>query len=54
MRMLQKNIQIMCKISIQLLKSKNVEGYNLKIKHKLLIVFDDMIADMISKKKVIK
>ena len=54
MKILQQNIQIMCKISIKLLTSKNVEGYNLKIKHKLLIVFDDMIADMISKKKVIK
>ena len=30
---------------------KNIEEYNLKKKHKVLIVFDDMIADMISNKK---
>ena len=31
---------------------KNIEEYNLGKKHKLLIVFDEMIADMINNKKV--
>ena len=31
---------------------KNIEEYNLGKKHKVLIVFDDMIADMISNKKL--
>ena len=31
---------------------KNIEEYNLSKKRKILIVFDDMIADMISNKKV--
>ena len=30
---------------------KNIEEYNLNKKRKLLIVFDDMIADMFSNKK---
>ena len=30
---------------------KNIEEYNPDKKHKVLIVFDDMIADMISNKK---
>ena len=30
---------------------KNIEDYNLGKKHKMLIVFDDMIADMINNKK---
>ena len=30
---------------------KNIEEHNPKIKSKVLIVFDDMIADMISNKK---
>ena len=33
---------------------KNTEEYNLGNKHKVLIVFGDMIADMISKKKLIQ
>ena len=31
---------------------KNIEDYNLGKKHKILIVFDDMIADMINNKKL--
>ena len=30
---------------------QNIEGYNLNKKCKILIVFDDMIADMLSNKK---
>ena len=30
---------------------KNIEEYNLGKKHKILIVFDDVIADMINDKK---
>ena len=32
--------------------SKNIEDYNLGKKRKILIVFDDMIADMINNKKL--
>ena len=31
---------------------KNIEGYNLGRERKILIVFDDMIADMINNKKL--
>ena len=31
---------------------KNIEEYNLGKKHKILIVFDDMVADMINNKKL--
>ena len=31
---------------------KNIEEYNIGKKHKVLIVFDDMIADMINNKKL--
>ena len=31
---------------------KNISEYNLGKKHKVLIVFDDMIADMINNKKL--
>ena len=31
---------------------KNIEEYNSNKKHKILIVFDDMIADMLSNKKL--
>ena len=31
---------------------KNIEEYNPNQKHKILIVFDDMVADMISNKKL--
>ena len=31
---------------------KNTEDYNPGKKHKILIVFDDMIADMINNKKL--
>ena len=31
---------------------KNIEEYNLNKKRKILIVFDDMIADMLSNKKL--
>ena len=31
---------------------KNIEDYNLGKKRKILIVFDDMIADMINNKKL--
>ena len=31
---------------------KNIEEYNPNQKHKTLIVFDDMVADMISNKKL--
>ena len=31
---------------------KNIEDYNLGKKHKVLIIFDDMIADMINNKKL--
>ena len=30
---------------------KNIEGYNIDKKRKILIVFEDMIADMIHNKK---
>ena len=32
---------------------KNIEEYNLNKKHKTLIVFDDMIADMLSNKHIL-
>ena len=32
--------------------NKNIEGYNLRKKHKVLVVFDDMIADGINNKKL--
>ena len=31
---------------------KNIDEYNIDKEHKILIVFDDMIADMISNKKL--
>ena len=31
---------------------KNIEEYNPNKKHKILIVFDDMISDMLSNKKL--
>ena len=31
---------------------KNIEDYNLGREHKILIIFDDMIADMINNKKL--
>ena len=31
---------------------KNIEGYNLNIKRKILIVFGDVTADMLSNKKL--
>ena len=31
---------------------KNIEEYNPNQKHKILIVFDDMVADIISNKKL--
>ena len=31
---------------------KNIEEYNSNKKYKILIVFDDMIADMLSNKKL--
>ena len=31
---------------------ENIEEYNPNQKHKILIVFDDMVADMISNKKL--
>ena len=31
---------------------KNIEEYNLNKKHEILIVFDDLIADMLSNKKL--
>ena len=31
---------------------KNIEEYNPNQKHKILIIFDDMVADMISNKKL--
>ena len=33
---------------------KNIEGYNLGKKRKILIVFDDVIADMINMKNLIQ
>ena len=33
---------------------KSLEGYNLNKKHKMLNVFDDMIADIFSNKKLIQ
>ena len=33
---------------------KIIEEYNLGKKHKILIVFDDMIADMVHKKNLIE
>ena len=41
------NIQIICKMS-----TKDIEDYNAGKKRKVLIVFDDMIADMINDKKL--
>ena len=32
---------------------KNIEEYNLNKKHKTLIAFDDMIADMLSNKHIL-
>ena len=32
---------------------KNIEEYNIGTKHKILMVFDDIIADMIKNKKLI-
>ena len=31
---------------------KNIEEYNPNKKHKILVVFDDMIADMLNNKKL--
>ena len=31
---------------------KNIDEYNVDKEHKILIVFDDMIADMINNKKI--
>ena len=31
---------------------KNIEGYNMGKKREILILFDDMIADMINNKKI--
>ena len=31
---------------------KNIEGYNPNKKHKILFVFDDIIADMLSNKNL--
>ena len=31
---------------------KNIDEYNVDKEHKMLIVFDDMIADMINNKKI--
>ena len=31
---------------------KNIDNYNLNKENKILIVFDDMVADMISNKKL--
>ena len=31
---------------------KNIDGYNIDKEHKILIVFDDMIVDMINNKKL--
>ena len=39
------NTQIICKMFI-----KNIEEYNLVKKQKILIVFDDMIADITNNK----
>ena len=33
---------------------KNIENYNSNKKRKILLVFDDMIADMLSKKNLIQ
>ena len=33
---------------------KNIEDYNPNKKHKILIVFDDMIADVVSNKNVVQ
>ena len=33
---------------------ENIEGYNLNKKRKILVVFDDMIANMFSNKKLNK
>ena len=30
---------------------KSIEGYKRNKKHRILIIFDDMIADMLSRKK---
>ena len=40
------NIQIICRMSIKILKNTT------QIENKVLLVFDDMIADMISNKKI--
>ena len=40
---------MICKISI-----KNIDDYNPRKKCKVLIVFDDMIADMINNNKLLK
>ena len=40
------NAQMICIIY------KNIEEYNIKKKHKVLIVFDDMIGGMINNKKL--
>ena len=39
------NTQMVCKMFL-----KNIEEYNIGRKRKILIVFDDMIADMINNK----
>ena len=41
------SIQMICKIF-----TKNIDKYNSGKKRKILIVFDDMIADMINNKKL--
>ena len=40
------NIQMICKMFI-----KNLNEYNIDKKRKMLMVFDDMIADMINNKR---
>ena len=40
-------IQILCRFYIE-----NIEEYNPNKKHKVLIAFDDMIADMLGNKKL--
>ena len=32
---------------------ENIEEYNLNEEHKILIVFDDMVADMLNNKKTL-
>ena len=41
------SIQMICKIFI-----KNIDEYNVDKERKILIVFDDVIADMINNKKL--